>query len=340
MLEKLPTTIDFSQDYLTTYWAGKFGVSPGRLAQAVQVVGNEESKVKKYLADGHRIAIRDADGVGRQVVRITLQEDGFGVLVPYHPSKTGWIFEIPLDYSKTQFTVPLSEGKHYTVSDVAKLSFHMSGFVQFSTGGGKRIVSGYNPQLHLIKGAGVRAPQPVRVTTGPLFGLTLQGIEDFEACGTKPVEMFEKEDLWYRAGFTTENDTAFNLEVFMFPTDQLAKAKAVGDKRMLRRPLPYRSRIAFQFDLRVIELPGLPFFLGAILSRFRADPGMKSGYKISGPGCGGPGEAKKCIGAVYPCPDGVKALNPTSLDYQPPEAPPAAGGGVAGGGGGVERSTQ
>ena len=44
------------------------------------------------------------------------------------------------------------------------------------------------------------------------------------------------------------------------------------------------------------------------------------GYKIMGPGCGGPGEAKKCIMAQYPCPEMVSTLNPTSLDYHPPEA--------------------
>jgi hypothetical protein len=193
----------------------------------------------------------------------------------------------------------------------------MNGFVQFSSGGGKPIVSGYNPSLNLIKGAGLRAPHAVHVTTGPLFGVQVYGIEDFEKSTTKPVEMFEPGDLWYRAGEATENDTAFNVEVFMLPNDLLGGARAVDGKRMLRLKLPYKSQIWFEHDIRVIELPRLPFFLGVIVSRLRADAALNSGYKIAGPGCGGPGEAKKCIAAQYPCPEIVSTLNPTSLDYCP-----------------------
>jgi hypothetical protein len=320
MIETISDIIDLYQDYLVKYWVGELGVSRGRLEQAIGLVGNDSKKLRRFLNEGHRIAIRDGAGVGRQVVRITLQDDGFGVQVPYHPAKNGWIYELPLDYAKTEFIVPLSAGKHYTVSDVAKLSFHMNGFVQFSRGGGKPIVSGYNPSLNLIKGAGLRAPDPVQVATGPLFGVQVYGIESFDQCTTKPVEMFEPGDLWYRAGVASENDTAFNVEVFMLPIDLLGGARAVDGKRILRRKLPYKSQIWFEHNIRVVELPHLPFFLGVIVCRIPADAAMSSGYKIAGPGCGGPGEAKKCIAAQYPCPEWVGTLNPTSLDYRPPEA--------------------
>jgi hypothetical protein len=320
MIEIIPSAIDLSRDYLVRYWVAELGVSQGRLEQAIGFVGNDSKKLRRFFDDGHRIAIRDASGVGRQVIRITMQDDGFGVQVPYHPAKNGWIYELPLDYAKTKFTVPLSAGKHYTVSDVAKLSFHMNGFVQFSRGGGKPIVSGFNPNLNLIKGAGLRAPDPVRVSMGPLFGVQIYGIENFDQCTTKPVEMFELGELWYRAGEATENDTAFNVEVFMLPNDLLGAARAVNSKRMLRSKLPFKSQIWFEHDIRVVEMPRLPFFLGVIVSRIPADAGLSSGYKIMGPGCGGPGEAKKCIVAQYPCPEMVSTLNPTSLDYRLPEA--------------------
>lgn len=318
MIEKIPDNIDLSQDFLATYWSGKLGVSQGRLQQAISMVGNDSKRVEKFLNDGYRLAIRDEVGIGHQVVRITQQEDGFAALVPYHPAKNGWIYELPPDYSKTKFITPFKSGKHYTVSDVAKLSFHMSGFVQFSSGGGKPIVSGYNQELKLVKGAGLHAPNRVQVTTGPLFGVQVYGLEHFEKCTSKPVEMFEPGDLWYRVGEATANDIAWNIEVFMFPKKALSGACVIGNKYMLRRKLPYNSSIWFEHDLRVLEFPQLPFFLGVIVSRIPGDSTLASGYKIMGPGCG-PDEIKKCIAAQYPCPDMVSEFNPTSLDYVPPK---------------------
>ncbi|MEQ8785087.1 MAG: DUF3606 domain-containing protein [Pirellulaceae bacterium] len=150
-LASIPTSIDLAQEWLVEYWAVELGVSRGRLAQAVGIVGPEVAKLRKYLKDGHRIAVRDDSDVVRLVARITLEKDGFAASVPYHPAKKGWIWELPLDYSKFgEVPVPLSEAKHYTVDDTVKLSMHMGGFVQFSRGGAKPIVSGYNPELAQI----------------------------------------------------------------------------------------------------------------------------------------------------------------------------------------------
>jgi hypothetical protein len=319
VLEPIPTAIDLTQDWLVVYWAKELGVTPGRLSQAVGVVGPEVAKLKKYLNDGYRVAIRDDSGVARLVVRIMLEQGGFAASVPYHPAKQGWVIEAPVHYDKTEYFLPLSEAKHYTVNDTVKLSMHMNGFVQFSSGGGQPIVSGYNQELNEIKGAGVRAPEPVRVTTGPLFGVILQGLGDFEQLGSKPAEVFEQDDLWYHPNFSTCEDTAYNLEVFMFPDNLIGAARAVGGRRMFKRQLPFKSLVRFDFDLRVVELPHLPFFLGMILSHIRRDDSINSGYKISGPGCGGPGEQKKSISALYPRPTLVNSYNPTSLDYRPPE---------------------
>ncbi|MEQ8785089.1 MAG: hypothetical protein RIC55_02280 [Pirellulaceae bacterium] len=137
----------------------------------------------------------------------------------------------------------------------------------------------------------------------------------------KPAEIFEVDDVWHHPRYSTPEDTAYNLEVFMFPRNLLTTAQVDNGKRILRRSLPFNSTIAFDFVLRVIELPHLPIFLGAILSHIRPDRSTVSGYKISGPGCGKPGEQKRSIAAWYPRPEFVSELNPTSLDYRPPEEP-------------------
>lgn len=73
------------------------------------------------------------------------------------------------------------------------------------------------------------------------------------------------------------------------------------------------SLLAFRHELRVIELRGLPVFIGLILSRCTTDPTQKSGYVLSGPGCGPPGTIKKGISAYYPKPAELKEAE--SLDY-------------------------
>ena len=243
-------------------------------------------------------------------------KDGVAASVPYHPVKNGWLFKTPIQYDRREYVAPLSESKHFTVSSTVKLSLHMDGFVQFSSGDGQRIISGYNHEIAQAKGLGQKAPNPIRVSTGPLFGIVLQGLHEFKERSTELVELFETEDLWRHYRFTSKEDTAYNLEVFMFPLSLLSHAVSIGNKRILRRYLPFEYIIAFPFDLRVIEIPHQPFFLGLILSRVGTDSTITSGYKLGGPGFGGRGEQKKSIGAWYPCPDLTAEFNPTSLDYR------------------------
>lgn len=327
MLAPLPTNVDLTQEWNVRYFAEKFGVSRGRIAQAVGIVGPEAAKLKKYFDDGHRIVIRDESGVARQVARITVQSDGFGVSVPYHPAKEGWVMETPLNYERRDFElgetfVPVREMKHYHVTDTVKLSFHASGFVQFSRGGQKPIVSGYNAELDQVRGAGMRAPGAIRVTSGPLFGIILQDLSAFEVHNGKHAEVFEQSDLWYHPEYPTRSD-AYNLEAFMLPGDLREAAQPVAVKRMLTRRLPFYSRFEFSHELRVVELPGLTFILGLILSPAPSDPSITTGYKLGGPGCRGTDGEFKGIAAWYPPPpfvaETVAELNPTSLDYHPPE---------------------
>lgn len=317
LLESIPTTLDLKETWLVEYWAKRLGISVSGLLQAIAVVGPQVSKLKRHLKDGHRIAIRDSSGSMRNVVRISNERGGFAVSIPYHPSKEGWVFESPMDYNFTERIQPIDECKNYTVNDTVKLSMHMDGFVQFSRGGKQPIISGYNRELNLIKGAGVKAPDPVNVTTGPLFGVVLQGLQSFDLNHSdSPAEVFEENDLWHHPSFSTPEDTAYNLEVFMFPNSLIGASTFVEGKRVLYRELPFKSKVRFPFQLRVIELPHLPFFLGAILSYIRPDETIDSGYKISGPGCGKPGEQKTCIGAWYPRPDFITHINSISLDYK------------------------
>ncbi len=321
MIEEIPQTIDSSQAWLVEYWAKQLGISTTGLRLCVHRVGPEVRAIEKHLNEGIRIAIKEDDGKVRLVARITPQSDGFSLSVPYHTEKQGTVFELPLQYDKTEFFVPVSEMKCYSVSDTVKLSCHMDGFVQFSRGGQKPIVSGYNRELNVAKGAGLHAPDPVIVTSGPICGVIAQGLHGFRQRKNEKVELFESKDFWHHPKFSGPNDTAYNLEVFMFNRQVADRSRIVDGNQIATMPLPFNSPIHFEFDIRIIELPHRPYVLGAILSRMTADVSMDSGYSLAGPGCGDPASGvKKSIMAQYPPPSWTDSAECTSLDYNPDES--------------------
>lgn len=327
VFDKIPDEIDFSQQCLVEYWSKELHVSHDALRHAAAAVGNRVAKIKKQLEDGFRIALTDDDGLERLVVRLRPQDGGkgFSVLVPYLAIEDGLIHRIPYDYGNTTSVQPLEKENSFRVSRPAKLSFHPNGFVQFSSGDSNLpIVSGFNHELAIPKGVGLKAPVAFNVQSGPLFGIILQGLRGFEMRTKSLAEIFGKQDLWYHPDFTKPSDTAFNLEFFMLSREDVLRSRIDNGKRLLTKYLPFRSKIKFPFTLRVLEFPALPFGLGLIVSRIQHDDSLTgSGYKICGPACFDARE-KKFFGitAWYPFPKMLDSLIDKSLDYdkkQPPD---------------------
>ncbi len=316
IISDIPDNIDPNEDWLLQYYAGAIGVSKSRLRRAVEAVGQSSRKVRKHIGEGYRVAVEGEDGRERLIARIGFLRDGFHLSVPYHPVTDGLVLRIPYDYSQKQSIQKLHESATFTVSDRVKLSLHMGGFVQFSSSG-RPIVSGYNRELEQIRGVGLKAPTSVNVTSGPLCGLIFQGLDKFVERGGKHAETFRPGDLWHHplyAGLPTS--TAYNLEFFMFPVSELVSATTTNGNYILRRELPFQGEFSFRFDLRIMEVPHMPFFLGVILSRFEADPDFESGYKLGGPGCFDTDGNAFGIAAWYPRPL-LEGMNLQSLDYDP-----------------------
>ncbi|EKK01748.1 hypothetical protein RBSH_02952 [Rhodopirellula baltica SH28] len=315
-LADLPTDVNVADSFWANYWAGELGVSTGALIQAVNLVGTTVKKVRKYLKAGKRIAIIDENGQERLVARIGFMNDGLHVSVPYHQARNGLLFKTPFDYSKKEDLVPCQNMERFVVSDRAKLSIHQSGFVQFSTLE-KKIISGYNPALEQIKGMGVRAPAEVKVNTGPLFGVIVQGIEDFDINSGKHCETFTTDQFWHHPDFSTVSDTAINLEFFMMSREDTRRATLNPENQRTRKlHLPFNGEFKFPFDVRMIEIPHSPFDIGLIVSRVSSDDNIESGYKIGGPGCFDEDGNAFGITAWYPCPDIFDGEDLPSLDYK------------------------
>ena len=250
-----------------------------------------------------------------------LADGGFSLLCPYHPEKNGWLLKVPINYSIGESIGKIDNTEQFSVSDTVKLSLHMSGFVQFSRGAKKPIVSGYSEVLQKPKGVGVKSPVPVEVTTGPLCGFTAQGLEKFKPLTNEKAEVFLRNDLWYHPKYPPDSD-AYHVEIFMLPIARANAADLVDGKRLAKMQLPFYARFKFPHTLRIIELPGLWFCLGVIICPQPMDDSIDSGYKLSSPSIGEPGQQKFAISAWYPRPPMLKDFPSTSLDYVPLEAVP------------------
>lgn len=310
----IPTEIDCSQDWLVQFWSSELGISPPCLRQYVDRYGASVSRIRRELRDGVRIAIEDRIGDEHLVARLTFQSDGVGISVPYHPVQEGAIFEMEVDYNERESVAPIT--KCYVTNARIKLSVHFSGFVQFSTAGGKPILSGFDMETMKPKGAGLRAPDPILVDSGPLFGITLQGLDLFKSRTNQVSEVFRSQELWHDPNLKDASDEVYCIEGFMFPKEFAHHARTAEGNRILNYPLPLNSRFKFNFDLRLIELPHQPYVLGLIVKHAMIDDSIVSGYKIGGPGCGPPGSRQTMLYAYYPRPDFVDELEPISLDLK------------------------
>jgi hypothetical protein len=153
---------------------------------------------------------------------IGLNGGGFSVLVPYHKAKSGFLYKLPVD-PKTDLGpgerwVPYAECVGFTARDRVKLSYHTDGFAQFSGETPGKIISGRDPATGEPKGLGLfTRPLTSPIRTGPSVGVTIFGIDDFEAVtGRDDPLIFEPSDFYYR-GTTPEEANAWILSIYAFP---------------------------------------------------------------------------------------------------------------------------
>src|SRR4051794_39945465 len=93
-----------------------------------------------------------------KLLRIVAGRDGsFSIAAPYHPAKTGIVFKVeaPVIVSPDG-TGPTKMIDPHRVDVPVKMSFHASGFVQFSSVGPRPIRSGRG-NFFIPKGLGIQA---------------------------------------------------------------------------------------------------------------------------------------------------------------------------------------
>lgn len=238
------------------------------------------------------IAIRPSAGQPpRKITKIIgLNGGGFSVLVPYHKAKSGFLYKVPVD-PKTDLGpgerwVPYAECVGFTAGDRVKLSYHTDGFAQFSGERPGKIISGRDPTTGEPKGLGLfTRPLTSPIRTGPSIGVTIFGIDDFEAVRERDDPLiFEPSDFYYR-GTTPEEANAWVLSIYAFPIAVTPPVRFKSGNPVLEVALeglniPWVSVV----ELKVVHLPVEKIFLGLMVNHFKSSEHPKSGWSINGPG--------------------------------------------------------
>jgi hypothetical protein len=244
---------------------------------------------------------------------------GFAVTAPYHSARSGFLAKMPVDYRKGGVSrVSRADMTPYSANDRVKLSYHRDGFAQFSGERAGKILSGRDPATGEPKGLGLLTNPPSQpIKSGPTFAVTVWGIEDFEILSpNKPAAVFEEEDCYFR-GTTADCANAWTVEAFVLPRNFWGGVHRQSDKLSITLVFGNFEAPGVVFELRVVDLPGQPVFIGLLVSRMQTTFAGESGFVLSGPGhrfTDGKGEV---LMACYPADACGGSSGTASLNYSP-----------------------
>jgi hypothetical protein len=261
---------------------------------------------------------------GKPAVKVTkivpYAKGGFSVLTPYHNERQGWVAKLPVNYRQFgEILIPRAEVVGYSVNDRVKLSYHPDGFAQFSGEAGGKVISGRDPDTGEPKGIGLLTnPLQIPIWSGPTFGVTLWGLQDFEELESKETDalIFDEEDLYYRR-CTPETANAWMVEAFVFPLRMWGAVRKRGDRYVLVEHFDGFEGYGATLELYVIPLPNQPVFLGVYASRTEVGFDAPSGWTLNGPGYRDQTGRGRVLMACYPRLPMMEEDKAGSMDYNP-----------------------
>ncbi len=247
--------------------------------------------------------VADVGGRRHKLFKVWFGPDGsYYVTAPYHTAKTASFFKRTARYGTPfgKMTVSSPETTDVAILDDddgrLKFAHHPDGFCQFS---GHGIVSGKDVD-EKIKGIGVfaRALRAIGPKFGPVFGVVVYGIADFDVCeGIGPHDvLFRIDDLAPPVVTPIASESGDEepapplprveslwIEGFYFQPAFRRFISREGDGS-LRMFMPHPTGIVI--PLRVVLAPdtcALPGFIGLYACREMVAFGAESGFSINGP---------------------------------------------------------
>lgn len=262
----------------------------------------------------------------RAVAKVdTLSDGGYTFMLPYHSAREGWLAKVNVGtthLSPGTHTIGADQMVHYDASDRVKLSHHNDGFVQFSGENSQKIRSGRDPLTGKARGLGYMSiPIHQGIHTGPTFGATLWGLEQYRDVTTSPRASdlaFPAKDQYFNMAPPHECD-GYQIEGWLFDHQMWQGVRGPQhDLRITMGGMKFGHAVLATRELRVIPIPGTYSFLGCMVMRAPIDVPSDSGFIFGGPREFDPSSGYQLF-AQYPR-DGLAGDDSTNLDYTPTTA--------------------
>lgn len=270
----------------------------------------------KYL-----IALQENNKTYRIAKIVFYNDGGFAFFIPYCDRKEGVLLKLKQNYAKQEMFVNIEHKCVYSMKDSVKLSFHPDGFVQFSSAGATKLISGRDPITKKPKGLGIFSnPLDKPITTGPTFGGSMWGLTHYkELCNAKADEtsvVFTEEDYYLR-NCSDKDWNAYTLECFLFEYKRIEKnirhhSDAKKDVMILHKNFEGSPRV---FCHRILPVFDRNYVVGILISRTKVGFASKTGFVISGPAQAINQHEGYALHAVTDFP--FDAIEPKSLEYNP-----------------------
>ncbi|MFK0160244.1 hypothetical protein ACIQVK_50330 [Streptomyces sp. NPDC090493] len=270
-----------------------------------------------------RIFIDDGNGP-RGICKISQHADGgYMVMAPYHQAREGWLAKHSVDYKSRHMSARLEDMHHYTASDRVKLSHHADGFVQFSGEQSGKITSGRDPFTGQPKGLGLMsAAMNHPVTSGPTFGVSFWGLDDFSRKAPKSGDFtFDSSQIYYR-NCNPETYNAYHLEGWVFGEQMWAGVRGAPGNLSLSMGFRNFQGTGANLDFKVFPLLN-GRFLALMVHRLQLVGFPDSGFMLHSPSDRRVGESTaSAMMAMYPKIDfGDIGPAADSLNFRPPVPP-------------------
>ncbi len=241
----------------------------------------EANSEKKYTI------VLTEKGISYKVIKLVFHNEGFAFFMPYHSARSGVLTKLRLDYRKHEQSSEIDERVTFSSDDSVKLSYHNDGFIQFSSAGSTKIISGRDPVTKKAKGLGIMSnPLNDVIKSGPTFGATLWGLNDYlvyqNISRDKGIIEFDENDYYYRDSNKSDWD-GYALEVFLFKYDECkAYIKQLTNNKYVLPILHNNYEIPNTlFVHRIIPNFSEEYVIGIIITRIKTRFSAPSGYCLN-----------------------------------------------------------